>query len=94
MTPLLHPLADVFLLGFISACSMVAAVFFLKYWRDARDPLFLAFAAFFGMQGIVHCIVLLLPRPNEGYFWVFLIRLLSVLAPLGAILWKNSAKPR
>jgi uncharacterized membrane protein HdeD (DUF308 family) len=87
-----HPIADVFLLGFISACSLVAAVFFLKYWRDARDPLFLAFAAFFGIHWITHSTVLLLSRPNEGNLWLFLMRLLSVLWVLGAILWKNSAK--
>ncbi len=93
MSPITHPIADVFLLGFIAACSLVATIFFLKYWRDARDPLFLAFAAFFGIQGVVECAVLLLPHPNQGDVWVFLMRLLSVLWVLGAILWKNSVKP-
>jgi len=65
---------------------------FSKYWRDARDPLFLAFAAFFGIQAIDTSAVLLLPYPNEGDVWLFLMRLLSVLWVLGAILWKNSAK--
>lgn len=92
MSPMTHPIADVFLLGFIVACSLVTAVFFLKYWRDARDPLFLAFAAFFGIQGVVQCVVLLLSRPNEGTIWLFSMRLLSILWVLGAILWKNSAK--
>jgi uncharacterized membrane protein HdeD (DUF308 family) len=64
-----YPIADIFLLAFITSCSLVAAVFFLKYWREARDPLFLAFAGFFGIQGIVHSAVLLLSRPNEGNVW-------------------------
>lgn len=93
MTPLIHPLADVFLLGFIAACSLVTTMFFVRYWRDARDPLFLAFAAFFGIQGGATIAVLLLPHPNEGNVWLFLMRSLSVLWVLGAILWKNSAKP-
>ena len=93
MSPMTHPIADIFLLGFIAATSLVTALFFVRYWRDARDPLFLAFAAFFGIQGIVHSAVLLLSRPNEGNVWLFLMRLLSVLSVLGAILWKNSAKP-
>ena len=92
MSPITHPIADVFLLGFIAACSLVATIFFLKYWRDTRDSLFPAFAAFFATQGVVDCAVLLLPHPNQGNLWVFLIRLLSVLWVLGAILWKNSAK--
>lgn len=93
MIPMTHPIADVFLLGFIVACSLVTAIFFLKYWRDVQDPLFLAFAAFFGIQGVLHAAVLLLARPNEGNVWLFLMRLLAVLSVLVAILWKNSAKP-
>ncbi len=93
MTPMTHPFADVFLLGFIAACSLVATIFFLRYWRDARDPLFIAFAAFFGIQGIVYSAVLMLSRPNEGNVWLFLLRLLSVICVLGAILWKNYARP-
>jgi uncharacterized membrane protein HdeD (DUF308 family) len=56
--------------------------------------LFLAFAALFGIQGAVHGVALFLPRPNEGNVWLFLMRLISVLSVLGAILWKNSTKPR
>lgn len=93
MSPMTHPIVDFFLLGFIAACSLVTAAFFLKYWRDARDALFLAFAAFFGIQGIVHSAALLLSRPNEGNVWLFVMRLLAVLSVLGAILWKNSVKP-
>ena len=93
MSPMTHPIADIFLLGFIVGCSLVTAIFFLKYWRDVRDPLFLAFAAFFGIQAIVHCVVLLLSHPNEGNVWLFVMRLIGVLSVLGAILWKNSSKP-
>ncbi len=93
MSPMTHPIVDVFLLGFNAACSLVATLFFLKYWRDTRDLLFLAFAAFFGIQGIAYSAVLLLSRPNEGNIWLFLLRLLSVLCVLVAILWKNSTKP-
>ena len=92
MTDMTHPVADVFLLGFIAASSCIASVFFLRFWRDARDPLFLAFGAFFGIQGIVHTLVLSLSRPNQGNVWLFLMRLLSVLSLLVAILWKNSSR--
>jgi hypothetical protein len=33
-----------------------------------------------------------LSHPNEGSFWLFLVRLLSILVVLGAILWKNAGK--
>ena len=91
MSPIAHPIADVFLLGCIAASSLVATVIFLRYWRDGRDPLFLAFAAFFAIQGIGAGAVLLLDHPNEGNVWAFVMRLLSVLGILGAIAWKNSS---
>jgi uncharacterized membrane protein HdeD (DUF308 family) len=92
MSPITYPLADTFLLGFITACSLVAAVFFLRFWRSTRDILFLAFAVFFLIQGGTSAVVVSLSRPNEGNFWMFLLRLLSILVVLGAILWKNSGK--
>lgn len=87
--PLVHPVLDVFLLGFITGCSSVALLYFLKFWRSSRDPLFLAFAVFFLVQSFRESAVLGLRYPNEGNFWLFLIRLISVLFVLGAILWKN-----
>ena len=92
MSPIAHPVADIFLLGYIAASSLAATIFFLRYWRDARDPLFGAFAAFFAINGVSYCMALLLDRPNEGTLWLFLLRLLSVLPLLAAILWKNSSK--
>lgn len=89
LAPLTHPVLDVFLLGFITACSLMAALFFLRFWRSARDPLFLGFAIFFAVQGMRDSAVLSLAHPNEGSFWLFLIRLLALLGILAAILWKN-----
>ncbi|MGC1784605.1 MAG: DUF5985 family protein [Acidobacteriaceae bacterium] len=92
MNPISHPLADIFLLGCIAAASLIAGLFFLRFWRSTRDPLFLAFAAFFIIQGGSNAFIVSLSRPNEGSLWIFLIRLLSVLVVLGAILWKNTGK--
>jgi len=92
MNGIVHPLADVFLLGFIAACSLVGALFFVRFWRDTRDSLFLAFAAFFVIQGCSYVFTLGLPHPNEGSLWLRLLRLLSVLWVLGAILKKNTEK--
>ena len=92
MNPIWHPLADIFLLGFVAACSLVAGLFFLRFWRSTRDTLFLAFAAFFIIQGGSYAFIVSLSHPNEGSLWIFLIRLLSVLLVLGAILWKNTGK--
>jgi uncharacterized membrane protein HdeD (DUF308 family) len=89
MSPITHPLMDTFLLGFIAACSLVAGLFFLRFWRSTQDLLFLAFAAFFLIQGIRSTVVVSLSHPNEASPWLFLLHLLSVLVVLGAILRKN-----
>jgi len=78
-----------FLLGVIAASSITAGVFFLKFWRDTRDSFFLAFAASFLIEGLNRCGVLLLQKPNEGSPWIYLVRLLSFLLILAAILKKN-----
>lgn len=89
LAPIAHPFADAFLLGFVSACSLIAALFFLKFWRRTRDALFLAFSLFFTIQGLSSCALLGLDHPNEGRPLNAMIRLLASLGLLGAILWKN-----
>lgn len=89
MSPISHPLADIFLLGVAAACYLLAGLFFLRFWKSTRDYLFLAFAVFFGIQGSSSCFIVSLSHPNEGSLWIGLLRLLSILVVLGAILWKN-----
>lgn len=89
LAPIAHPLADTFLLGFVSATSMVAALFFLRFWRSTRDLLFLAFTVFFAVEGCNEAYTVSLRHPNVGTFALTLLRLLAVLGILGAIVWKN-----
>ncbi len=42
-----------------------AGVFFLSFWRDTRDSLFLAFAVAFVMEGLNRTSMLLISKPNE-----------------------------
>jgi len=89
LAPLSHPTLDLFLLGFIVCASLAALLFFLRFWRSTKDPLFLSFAVFFAVQCATHTLVLSMPHPNEGAPWIYALRLLSVLCILAAILWKN-----
>lgn len=92
MNPISHPLADIFLLGVVTASYLLAGLFFLRFWWSTRDFLFLAFAVFFGIQGGSSVFIVSLSHPNEGSLWIGLVRLLSILAVLGAVLWKNMEK--
>ena len=92
LAPIGHPVLDTFLLGVICTCSLLGALFFLRFWRQTRDSLFLAFTVFFLSEAINEAYVSTLARPNVGSFAVTLIRLLAVLGIFGAILWKNLAE--
>ena len=78
-----------FLIGVIATSSLAAGLFFLKFWRRTRDGFFLAFAASFIIEGLNRSALLFMDKPNEGSPWIYLIRLLSLLLILGAILHKN-----
>lgn len=80
---------DGFLLGVIATTSVTAGLFFLKFWKKTRDSLFLAFGASFIIEGLNRCAVLFVHKPNEGSPWIYLVRLLSTLLILVAILRKN-----
>jgi uncharacterized membrane protein HdeD (DUF308 family) len=82
-------ISEGFLLGVISACSLVAGLFFLKFWRQTRDFLFLAFGIAFLVQGANNAAVLLVPKPNEGTPAIYVVRLLMSLLILAAIVKKN-----
>ncbi|HEY1215530.1 MAG TPA: DUF5985 family protein [Bryobacteraceae bacterium] len=92
LSPIEHPTLDIFLLGFVVAASLAAALFFLRFWKNTRDLLFLAFTVFFLVQAVTQSLVLGYAHPNEGSIGLFLLRLLSVLVILAAILWKNFGK--
>jgi uncharacterized membrane protein HdeD (DUF308 family) len=78
-----------FLLGIIATSSVTAGVFFLKFWKQTRDSLFLAFGLAFVVEGLNRCAVLLLAKPSEGNPYIYIVRLLAFLLILGAILQKN-----
>ncbi|HTQ35435.1 MAG TPA: DUF5985 family protein [Steroidobacteraceae bacterium] len=78
-----------FLLGVIVTTSLVAGLYFLKFWRATRDPLFLAFSLAFIIESINRTGILFLEKPNEGSPETYVVRLLAFLLILAAILWKN-----
>ena len=92
LAPVGHPSVDLYLIGFTTACAVIASLFFLRFWRETRDVLFLGFAVFFFMQAASDAYVASLNHPNEGNVLAFLMRFVSRIAVLAAILWKNTAR--
>ena len=80
-----------FLLGVIVTASLTAGAFFLKFWRQTGDSLFLAFATAFIIEGLNRIGFLFVAHPNEGHPAIYLVRLLAFLLILAAIIRKNRA---
>lgn len=84
-----------FISGMAAALSLVAGLFFLRFWRKTRDRFFGFFAASFAMMAL-HRVVMVLLRniESEHVLVAYLIRLLSFVLILVAIVDKNRASPR
>jgi len=80
---------DGFLLGVVATSSVIAGVFFLRFWRDTRDALFFSFGIAFLAEGLNRCAMLLVKQPNEGSPWNYIVRFLAFLLILVGIVNKN-----
>ena len=85
MTPI-----NAFLMGVIAAGCWVAAVFFLRFWRETRDRLFAMFAAAFALLGLTRVALVFVHAENNEY--VYWARLAAFVLILVAIVDKN--RPR
>ena len=79
-----------FLLGIIVTASVTAGIFFLKFWRQTRDLLFLAFGVAFLVEGVNRVGFLLVDPPNEGSASIYVVRLLAFVLMLAGILYKRA----
>ena len=77
-----------FLYGAMVFASILVGVFFLRFWRETRDSLFLTFALGFWVLA-VNWLLLAFTGADEIRNWAFLLRLLAYAFFLTAILRKN-----
>lgn len=78
-----------FLSGAICLGFLVAALFFLRFWRRTHDSLFASFAIAFALLGIGQAIQALASITEEERSYIFLIRLAAFTLILMAIVRKN-----
>lgn len=69
--------------------SMVAAMFFWRYWRETRDPLFLFFACSFVLEAINRTLLVTLGTWTEGKPALYTVRLFAYLIILAGVAYKN-----
>jgi hypothetical protein len=78
--------------GAVAMGSLLAGVFFLRFWRQTRDWFFLAFTACFWLEGASRIVATVFLSANEDQPLVYLVRLLAYLLIIVAIWQKN--RPR
>ena len=80
--------------GAIAMGYLVCGLFFLRFWRDARDRLFLLFALAFFLLAVQRVVLALMAASPEATVPVYGLRLLAFLVIIAAIVDKNRSGGR
>ena len=80
---------SMFLSGAIVLANLVIGVFFLRFFRDYRDRLFLFFSASFIFDALERALPILLAEVDEGAVWIFAMRMAAYVLIVVAIIDKN-----
>ena len=78
-----------FLSGLVTMGDLVAALFFLKFWKRSDDPLFATFAAAFALLALGQGLLAFSDLPVEERSWIYILRLAAFLLIIVAIVRKN-----
>jgi len=81
-----------FVSGGLTMGYLVAALFFVRFWTRARERLFLAFAAAFGLMALAQGLQVFAPAARDWDGHVYWTRLAAFVVIILAILLKN--RPR
>jgi hypothetical protein len=80
-----------FLLGVTAMGCVVAALFFVRFWRSSGDRFFLWFSLGFATFAVNRTILATLDADSEERVAVYVLRLLAFLLILWAVVDKNRA---
>ena len=78
------------LMGAVSLASLVAGLFFLKFWRRTSDGFFLFFALAFAVDAVSRFVIAVIPISNEAEPMAYFPRLITFGLILVAIIKKNT----
>ncbi|MBD1805385.1 hypothetical protein H6F98_07975 [Microcoleus sp. FACHB-SPT15] len=81
-----------FLMGTVAMGCAIAGLFFLRFWKETKDRLFLSFTLAFFMLTINRTLLGFTPYANETTPDLYLLRLSAFLIILFGILDKNLHK--
>jgi hypothetical protein len=75
--------------GAIATLSLVAALFFLRFWRRTGDRFFLLFALAFAIDGASRLVVAAIHLPDEFEPYAYVPRLVTFAVIIAAVVLKN-----
>lgn len=83
------PETIVFLQGIAAMGAWVSGLFFLRFWRDSRDPLFGFFAAAFWLLALSWTSLALFSPTDDARPYVYGLRLVAFALIIAGIIVKN-----
>jgi hypothetical protein len=78
-----------FLQGISATGAWVSGLFFFRFWRETRDPLFAFFAAAFWLLATSWALLALISPTEEARPYIYSIRLVAFLLLIIAMIVKN-----
>jgi len=78
--------------GAVAMASLVATLFFLRFWRQTRDTFFLFFAMGFALDAAARLVIGLSHPSNETEPLVYILRLIMFGLIIVAITLKNTSR--
>jgi hypothetical protein len=78
--------------GAVAMASAVAALFFLKYWRQTRDRFFIMFALAFAIDSAGRFVLAMIGAAEDFEPYAYLTRLLTFALIIAAVIDKNSSQ--
>ena len=82
------------MLGAAAMASLVASLFFLRFWRQSRDSLFLCFSIAFAIDAVTRLMLGLGHISDEQQPFFYLARLAAFCIIILAIVQKNWPRRR
>lgn len=82
------------LAGAVAMASCVAALFFLRFWRQTRDGFFLLFSLAFALDALTRAVLALGRLSEETEPLIYLARLVTFGLIIAAIIRKNRPRRR
>ena len=83
-----------FLSGAVTLGSIIASLFFLRFWRKTSDRFFLAFAVAFLLLALNQVLAQWIGAADERVGYTYLLRVLAFVLILAAIIDKNLSGKR